>query len=254
MSATEERREEEEARRHDTLLKLLDEVERQIREGRADARLLEAVRRLRPEDAVELVYWLDDKAEEMEEEGEDLGEEFWRALSKVEEAALPRIAEYVRQVAGVDVPLRARRGWTDRVIEALRGLPAAESFEEAMRRGMDEFLYALGDRYASGVVSWERFRGILRHVPVRLLLYRRNGSPRYLDFVVAAASVPGSYLSVRVSGDDKREDIDIDGILLPIQGGADDAVWNLLQEAESLPDDLMFVEVKGKQYIWLWWD
>ena len=250
MSATEERREEEESLdRQQMLTELLAEAERQVKRGRADLGLLAGVSRLRPDEAVYFVYEL-----EHDLEREDLGEESKRALSKVEEAAMPRIAEYVRQVAGVDVPLEERRGWAGEVKEALRGLPVVDSFEEAERRGLDEFLYILTDGHASGIVSWEKFKEALRHVPVRELLGRHNESPRYLDFIEAAAKVPGSYLSVHVNRGINYEDVDIDGILLPIQEGADGAIWSLLQEAIHPPDEFMFTKVKGRQYVWLWWD
>ena len=247
MSATEERR--EEARRHETLLKLLTEAERQIMEGRADPELLEAVRRLRPDEAAYFIYELEDDLKRGH-----LGSRPLRALLKVEEAAMPSLAEYVRQVAGVEVPLRARRGWADKVIEVLRGLPVVGGFEEARQKGLDEFLYVLREGYAAGVVSWERFKEALRHVPLRELLGRHNESPWYLDFVEAAASVPGSYLHVHVVRDDEHESIDIDGILLPVQKGADNKIWHLLKGAISPPDEFMFDEVKGRQYVWLWWD
>ena len=242
MSATEERREEV------NVSTIFHEAEKQVRRGRVDPQLLDAVRGLKPDDAVFLVYAL-----RAEVEDEDLDDESWRALSKVEEAAMPRIAEYVSRVAGVCMPLRARRGWTDKVLEALRGLPAVESFEEADRRGLDEYLYILRDGYAAGVVSWERFKEVLRHVPLEELLGKFENAPRYLDFVEAAAKVPGSYLSVHVIRGNKTEYMIIDGILLPVQKGADEQIHDLLQEADSPPDEFAFVDVKGRQYVWLRW-
>lgn len=250
MSATEERREEEES---PTLAGLLAEAERQVRQGRADARLLDAVRRLRPEDAHQLVCRLEKRL--LGGEGRHyLGRESLAALAKVEAAALPRVAEYARRRLGVEAPLLAERGWTGKVVEALRGLPAAGSLEEAMQRGLGEYAVPSGGGYVRALVSWERLREVLRHVPARNLLYRKNKSPRFLDFIEVVANVRGAYLAIYVVGKESEEGLMIDGILLPAGVDAGEAVKELLGRALGPPGEVKVFVFRGRQYVWLWWE
>ena len=250
MSATEERREEEES---PALARLLAEAEEQLKEGRADPGLLREVSRLRPEDAYYLVYRLEKWL---------LGGEGWHylsrksfeALSKVEGAALPRVAEYARRRLGIEAPLLAARGWTDEVVEALRGLPVVESFEEGRRRGLGEYVVSSGDDYVRAVVSWGRLKGLLGRVPAQNLLSRKNKSPRFLDFIEVVANVRGAYLAIYVVGKESEEGLMIDGVLLPAGVDAGEAVKELLVRALGPPDEVKFFVFRGRQYIWLWWE
>ena len=149
---------------------------------------------------------------------------------------------------------RTERGWTDKVLEAFKDITVS-NIDEAERRGMNEYLVLALPNYAVGVVSWERFKEVLKYVPAANYEERMNESPKFADFVEAASMAPGSYLHIVVIGKGREDEgVIIDGILLPIQEGADDALWILLHSELAAPDEVQFVEVNGRQYIWLWWD
>ena len=253
MSATDVKR--EERREEIDVGRLLDRVEEQVRQGKEVD--LDAVSHLKPEDAKYLVSELEKRILRYSK-WHELDSNSRKALIEVKAVALPSLADYVKEKLGVEMPLIAGRGWTDKVKEALEDI-AVKSPEE-LRRGLGEraIFYGpgpYGDDYVTAVVSWERFKEILRHVPATNLLDRQNDSPPFIDFVEAAASVPGSYLSVHVVGKSRNDErVTIDGIILPVGKDSGDVVQHLLRSAVEAPDDVMFIEDKGRQYVWLRWD
>ena len=251
MSATEESGEEEEARRHEMLLKLLDEAEEQVRGGRVSEDLLARISQLRPYEAA---YFIDRLENSLAHGWYRLDRKSFEALSKVEEAVTPKVAEYVKERFGVEVPVRASRGWTDAVIEKFKDI-TVKDLSEVDEKDMDEYLLAPFPDFLEGYVSWDRFEEVLKYVPAQNFLDRQNESPTFLDFIEAAAKVPGSYLHIYIVNKLREDErVTIDGILLPVNKDSGDVVREVLRDALDAPDEVSFFNVKGEQYIWLWWD
>ena len=252
----------------DVVYELLDRAEEQVRQGKVTEELLARISRLRPFDASYFVYLFE---KWMYENRRGLGGESLAAASAVEAAALPRVVEWLRKVAGVELPLEARRGWAAEVVGRLGDL-VVESPWEARLRGKDEYLVKSSYTGASGgavtsfsgVVSWGRLKGLLRYVPARELLRRGGwGAPTLLDFASSLAEVPDSYVYVTVASErfeDGREEekIEVSGALLPAREGAGAALWALLNDAVIPPSELEFVKVRrglrARLYVRLRWN
>ena len=250
MSATEERREERGAAEVFDLAGALAEAEEQVRRGMVEDGLLQAVRRLRdPGDALQ---FLDELERRLADGWSRLGKDSLEALGRLEGAALPRVAEYARRRLGVEVPIEAERGWTDKVLEALRDIKVDDD-DEVWKRGMDEYLYP-AELGIEGVVGLPRLEEAMKYVPARELLRRVGGSPRFIDFAEAASRVPGSYLRVRVAAEEGGgEGIAVYGIDLPLREGVDEVVEWLLGRALRPPGSFRFHRVNGRYYLYISW-
>ena len=228
---------------------LVARAEEEVRQGRIDPELLKEVQYLNPGDAAHV---LDAVERRLADGWGRLGEESVEALERLRGAVLPKVAQYARARLGVEVPLEAERGWTGKVLDALKDIKVDDD-DEVWKKGMDEYLYPtpLG---IEGVVSLSRLEEAMKYVPARELLKRVGGSPRFIDFAEAASMAPGSYLEVSVADEwSDGEWIAISGIYLPLAEKADEAAEWLLGRALSPPSKFRFVKVGRRYYLYISW-
>ena len=228
---------------------LIARAAEEVVQGRVEEELLKEVQYLDPGDAVHV---LDAVERRLADGWRRLGEESVEALERLEDAALPKVAQYARARLGIEVPVGAERGWTNKVLESLKDITVSDD-DEVWKKGMDEYLYPtpLG---IEGVVGLPRLREALKHVPARELLRRVGGSPRLVDFAEAASRAPGSYLEVSVAGEwSDGEWIAVSGIYLPLAEKVDEVAEWLLGRALSPPSKFRFVKVGRKYYLYISW-
>lgn len=228
---------------------LIARAAEEVIQGRVEEELLKEVQYLDPEDAIHVI----DAVERRLADGWGrLGEESVEALERFEGAALPKVAQYVKERLGLEVPVGAEKGWINKVLESLKNIMVDDD-DEVWKKGMDEYLYPtpLG---IEGVVGLSRLREALKHVPARELLRRVGGSPRLVDFAEAASRAPGSYLEVSVADEwSDGEWIAVSGIYLPLAEKVDEVAEWLLGRALSPPSNFRFVKVGRKYYLYISW-